>query len=48
MEKEDPDLFILGVLSKNLEKEGLETVIEKEDYEDKEEAGITSLQFFTS
>lgn len=48
LEKEDPDLFILGVLSKNLEKEGLETVIEKEDYEDKEEAGITSLQFFTS
>ena len=48
LEKEDPDLFILGLLSNNLEKEGLETVIEKEDHEDKEEAGITSLQFFTS
>ena len=48
MEKEDQDLFILGLISQNLESEGLETVIEKEDYEDEEEAGVTSLQFMTS
>ena len=48
LEKEDQDLFILGLLSQNLEKEGLETVIEREDHDDEEEAGITSLQFITS
>ena len=48
LEKEDPDLFALGLLSKNLENEGLETVIEREEQIDEEEAGITSLQFLTS
>ena len=48
LEKDDQDLFILGLLSQNLEKEGLETVIEREDHDDEEEAGITSLQFITS
>ena len=48
LEKEDQDLFILGLLSQNLENEGVEAVIEKEDHEDEEEAGITSLQFITS
>ena len=31
LENEDPDLFVLGLLSKNLENEGLETVIEREE-----------------
>ena len=48
LENEDPDLFVLGLLSKNLENEGLETVIEREEQIDEEEAGITSLQFLTS
>ena len=48
LEQEDPDLFALGLLSKNLENEGLETVIEREDQIDEDEAGITSLQFLTS
>ena len=48
LEQEDPDLFALGLLSKNLENEGLETAIEREEQIDEEEAGITSLQFLTS
>ena len=48
LETEDPDLFALGLLSKNLENEGLETVIEREEQIDEEKAGITSLQFLTS
>ena len=48
LEKEDPDLFALGLLSRNFENEGLETVIEREEQVDEDEAGVTSLQFLTS
>ena len=49
LEQENQDLFALGLLSQNLEDEGIETVIEKENNEeDEQDAGITCLQFITS
>ena len=49
LEQENQDLFALGLLSQNLEDEGIETVIEKENNdEDELDAGTTCLQFITS
>ena len=48
LEQEDPDLFALGLLSKNFENDGLETVIEREEQADEDESGVTSLQFLAS
>ena len=49
LEQENQDLFAFGLLSQNLEDEGIETVIEKENNEeDEQDAGITCLQFITS
>ena len=49
LEQKNQDLFALGLLSQNLEDEGIETVIEKENNEeDEEDAGTTCLQFITS
>ena len=49
LEHENPELFALGLLSQNLEDEGIETVIEKENNEeDEQDAATTCLQFITS
>ena len=43
-QKSDPNLFVLGLLSYNLEKLGIVTAIEEENY-DELDASITCLQF---
>ena len=48
LENEDQNLFALGLISKNLENMGIETAIEKNSDDDKEDEGLTSLQFITN
>jgi len=49
LEQENQDLFALGLLAQNLEDEGIEAFIEKEnDVKDEQDAGSTCLQFITS
>ena len=52
LEKEDQELFALGLLANNLQKLGTEVVIEKEindeDNEDDKDAGTTCLEFITN
>ena len=48
MENEDPGLFALGLISKNLEDLGVETVIEDKQIQDKLNEGLTGLQFLTN
>ena len=51
LEKEDQELFALGLLANNLQKIGTEVVIEKdaiEQNEDDKDAGITCLEFITN
>ena len=48
LKEEDEDLFVLGLLSNNLEEIGIETAIEKDITEDKQDAAATCLQYITS
>ena len=48
LENQDQGLFALGLLSKNLEKLGIETAIEKDDNKEEEDAAATCLQFITN
>ena len=48
LKEEDEDLFVLGLLSNNLEEIGIETAIEKDINEDKQDAAATCLQYITS
>ena len=41
LENQDQGLFALGLLSKNLEKLGIETAIEKDDNKEEEDAAAT-------
>ena len=47
LEKEDPGLFALGLISQNLESLGIETAIDITNNDDTEE-GLTSLQFISN
>ena len=44
LEKEDPGLFALGLISQNLENLGIKTAIDKSNQDDAEE-GLTALQY---
>ena len=48
LEDEDRNLFALGLISKNLENMGIETAIERNSDDDKEDEGLTSFQFITN
>ena len=48
MENENQGLFALGLLSNNLQKLGIETVIEKESNNDDNNAGLTFVQFLSN
>ena len=48
LENQDQGLFALGLLSNNLEKLGIETVIEKDENKEEEDAAATCLQFLTN
>ena len=48
LEDEDQNLFALGLISTNLENMGIETAIEKNSDDDKEDEGLTSFQFITN
>ena len=51
LEKEDQELFALGLLANNLQKIGTEVVIEKDaidQNEDDKDAGTTCLEFITN
>ena len=50
LEQEDSGLFALGLVSENLEKIGIETAIEKNENQEKEEEddGVACLQFITN
>ena len=48
LKEQDEDLFVLGLLSNNLEEIGIETAIEKDINEDKQDAAATCLQYITS
>ena len=45
LENQDQGLFTLGLLSKNLEKLGIETAIEKDENNDEDDGSATCLQF---
>ena len=48
IEKEDPGLFALGLLSNNLENIGIETIIEKDENEEDQDVASTGFQFITN
>jgi hypothetical protein len=49
LEKQDQNLFALGLLSNNLEQLGIKTAIEKDEgNEDEQDAGTTCLQFIVN
>ena len=48
LENQDQGLFALGLLSKNLEKLGIETAIEKDENKEEDDAAATCLQFITN
>ena len=48
LENKDQGLFALGLLSNNWEKLGVETVIEKDENKEEEDAATTCLQFITN
>ena len=48
LETKDQGLFALGLLSKNLEDIGIETIIEKDENKEEMDAGTTCLQFITN